>query len=118
MPGVERYELLVIGSGEAGKHLTWNIAQAGRRTAVVERKYIGGSCPNIACLLSKNVIRSAKANWFARSCPRIWHSSVPSIFCMITDPKLARVGLNRLRSHEPGFSSDQFHSGCLEASTL
>jgi pyruvate/2-oxoglutarate dehydrogenase complex dihydrolipoamide dehydrogenase (E3) component len=66
MPGIERYEILVIGSGEAGKHLTWNTAQAGHRTAVVERKYIGGSCPNIACLPSKNVIRSAKANWFAR----------------------------------------------------
>jgi pyruvate/2-oxoglutarate dehydrogenase complex dihydrolipoamide dehydrogenase (E3) component len=66
MPSVERYEVLVIGSGEAGKNLTWNLAQAGHRTAVVERKYIGGSCPNIACLPSKNVIRSAKANWFAR----------------------------------------------------
>jgi pyruvate/2-oxoglutarate dehydrogenase complex dihydrolipoamide dehydrogenase (E3) component len=63
---MEHYEILVIGSGESGKHLTWNLAQAGHRTAVVERKYIGGSCPNIACLPSKNVIRSAKANWFAR----------------------------------------------------
>src|SRR2546426_4613542 len=66
MSEIERYEILVIGSGEADKHLTWNLAQAGHRTAVVERKYIGGSCPNIACLPSKNVIRSAKANWFAR----------------------------------------------------
>jgi pyruvate/2-oxoglutarate dehydrogenase complex dihydrolipoamide dehydrogenase (E3) component len=66
MPEVEHYEILVIGSGESGKHLTWNMAQAGHRTAVVERKYIGGSCPNVACLPSKNVIRSAKANWFAR----------------------------------------------------
>ena len=66
MPDIERYDILVIGSGESGKHLTWNLAQAGHRTAVVERKYIGGSCPNIACLPSKNVIRSAKANWFAR----------------------------------------------------
>ena len=66
MPGIERYEILVIGSGEAGKNLTWTMAQAGYRTAVVERKYIGGSCPNVACLPSKNVIRSAKATWFAR----------------------------------------------------
>src|SRR5437016_1100155 len=66
MPDIERYDMLVIGSGEAGKHLTWTLAQAGHRTAVVERKYIGGSCPNIACLPSKNVIRSAKAHWFAR----------------------------------------------------
>jgi pyruvate/2-oxoglutarate dehydrogenase complex dihydrolipoamide dehydrogenase (E3) component len=66
MSEADRYEILVIGSGEAGKHLTWNMAQAGHRTAVVERKYIGGSCPNIACLPSKNVIRSAKASWFAQ----------------------------------------------------
>jgi pyruvate/2-oxoglutarate dehydrogenase complex dihydrolipoamide dehydrogenase (E3) component len=66
MTDAEHYEILVIGSGEAGKHLTWTMARGGHRTAVVERKYIGGSCPNIACLPSKNVIRSAKANWFAR----------------------------------------------------
>ena len=66
MHEIEHYEILVIGSGEAGKWMTWTMAQAGHRTAVVERKYIGGSCPNIACLPSKNVIRSAKANWFAR----------------------------------------------------
>ncbi len=46
MSEISHYEILVIGSGEAGKHLTWNLAQFGRRTAVVERKYIGGSCPN------------------------------------------------------------------------
>jgi pyruvate/2-oxoglutarate dehydrogenase complex dihydrolipoamide dehydrogenase (E3) component len=66
MSEVERYEILVIGSGESGKWITWTMAQAGHRTAVVERKYIGGSCPNIACLPSKNVIHSAKANWFAK----------------------------------------------------
>ena len=59
MPELERYEILIIGSGEAGKHLAWTLAQAGHHTAVVERKYVGGSCPNIACLPSKNVIRSA-----------------------------------------------------------
>ena len=60
MPEIENYEILVIGSGEAGKYLAWTMAKAGHRTAVVERKYIGGSCPNIACLPSKNVIHSAK----------------------------------------------------------
>jgi pyruvate/2-oxoglutarate dehydrogenase complex dihydrolipoamide dehydrogenase (E3) component len=66
MPEKKHCEILVIGSGESGKWITWTMAQEGHRTAVVERKYIGGSCPNIACLPSKNVIRSAKANWFAR----------------------------------------------------
>jgi len=56
----EQLEILVIGSGEAGKWITWEMASAGRRTAVVERRWIGGSCPNINCLPSKNEIFSAK----------------------------------------------------------
>jgi pyruvate/2-oxoglutarate dehydrogenase complex dihydrolipoamide dehydrogenase (E3) component len=56
----ERYEDLVLGSGAGGKLLAWPLARSGRRTAVVERRWIGGSCPNIACLPSKNEIWSAK----------------------------------------------------------
>jgi pyruvate/2-oxoglutarate dehydrogenase complex dihydrolipoamide dehydrogenase (E3) component len=56
----EQFDLLIVGSGEAGKNLAWTMAKSGRRTAVVERKLIGGSCPNIACLPSKNIIHSAK----------------------------------------------------------
>ena len=61
MPETDHYEALIIGSGESGKYIAWTMAKAGRRTAVVERKLIGGSCPNIACLPSKNIIHSAKA---------------------------------------------------------
>jgi pyruvate/2-oxoglutarate dehydrogenase complex dihydrolipoamide dehydrogenase (E3) component len=56
----ERYEVLILGSGEGGKKLAWHMARSGRRTAVVERRWIGGSCPNIACLPSKNEIWSAR----------------------------------------------------------
>ena len=42
------------------------MARVGRRTAVVERRWIGGSCPNIACLPSKNEIWSAKVAHLAR----------------------------------------------------
>jgi pyruvate/2-oxoglutarate dehydrogenase complex dihydrolipoamide dehydrogenase (E3) component len=59
-PGeVEKCDVLVLGSGEAGKYIAWTMAAAGRKTALIERRYIGGSCPNIACLPSKNVIYSA-----------------------------------------------------------
>jgi pyruvate/2-oxoglutarate dehydrogenase complex dihydrolipoamide dehydrogenase (E3) component len=61
---VESYDVLVIGSGEAGKYLAWTMAGEGHRTAVVERKLIGGSCPNIACLPSKNIIQSAEVRAF------------------------------------------------------
>ncbi len=56
----EQFEVLIFGSGEAGKLLAWHMAGSGRRTAVVERRWIGGSCPNIACLPSKNEIWSAR----------------------------------------------------------
>jgi len=54
------YEVLILGSGAGGKLLSWHMARAGHRTAVVERKWIGGSCPNINCLPSKNEVWSAK----------------------------------------------------------
>ncbi|MGA2244998.1 MAG: FAD-dependent oxidoreductase [Verrucomicrobiota bacterium] len=64
----EDYDLLVLGSGEGGKYLAWTLAQKGMKAAVIERKYVGGSCPNIACLPSKNIIHSAKvASYFFRS---------------------------------------------------
>ena len=56
----ERYEMLVLGSGAGGKLLAWQMAKSGHRRAVVERKLIGGSCPNTNCLPSKNEIWSAK----------------------------------------------------------
>ena len=65
---LEEYDLVVIGSGEGGKYLAWTLARKGQRVAVIERRWIGGSCPNIACLPSKNVIHSAKvASLFYRS---------------------------------------------------
>jgi pyruvate/2-oxoglutarate dehydrogenase complex dihydrolipoamide dehydrogenase (E3) component len=56
----ERFETLVLGSGFGGKLIAWHMAKSGRRTAVVERRWIGGACPNIACMPSKNEIRSAE----------------------------------------------------------
>jgi pyruvate/2-oxoglutarate dehydrogenase complex dihydrolipoamide dehydrogenase (E3) component len=60
MAHAEQFDILILGSGEAGKYLAWHMARAGHRTAVVERQWIGGSCPNINCLPSKNEIWSAK----------------------------------------------------------
>jgi pyruvate/2-oxoglutarate dehydrogenase complex dihydrolipoamide dehydrogenase (E3) component len=62
----EEYDVVVLGSGEAGKHITWTLASRGKRVAVIERRYVGGSCPNIACLPSKNVIHSAKVASYVR----------------------------------------------------
>jgi pyruvate/2-oxoglutarate dehydrogenase complex dihydrolipoamide dehydrogenase (E3) component len=61
----ERVEILILGSGYGGKLLAWHMAQSGKRTAVIERRWIGGSCPNIACLPSKNEIWSARVAYLA-----------------------------------------------------
>ena len=66
MPERERFEALILGSGNGGMFLAWHLARSGQRTAVVERRWIGGSCPNINCLPSKNEIWSAKVADLAR----------------------------------------------------
>jgi pyruvate/2-oxoglutarate dehydrogenase complex dihydrolipoamide dehydrogenase (E3) component len=68
MRNPEEYDVVVLGSGEAGKYIAWTEARKGMRAVVIEKKYVGGSCPNIACLPSKNIIHSAKiASYFWRS---------------------------------------------------
>jgi len=66
MSEIERFDVLIFGSGAGGKLTAWTSASEGLRTGVVERGLIGGSCPNIACLPTKNVVHSAKVADFVR----------------------------------------------------
>jgi pyruvate/2-oxoglutarate dehydrogenase complex dihydrolipoamide dehydrogenase (E3) component len=64
----EEYDLVILGGGTGSTIAAWTFAGEGKRVAVVDRKYIGGSCPNIACLPSKNIIHSAKVvSYFQRA---------------------------------------------------
>jgi pyruvate/2-oxoglutarate dehydrogenase complex dihydrolipoamide dehydrogenase (E3) component len=64
----EEFDLVILGGGTGSTVAAWTFAGEGKRVAVVDRKYIGGSCPNIACLPSKNIIHSAKiASYIRRS---------------------------------------------------
>jgi pyruvate/2-oxoglutarate dehydrogenase complex dihydrolipoamide dehydrogenase (E3) component len=64
----EEYDVVILGGGTGSTVAAWTFASEGKRVAVIERKYIGGSCPNIACLPSKNIIHSAQAAaYFQRS---------------------------------------------------
>ena len=65
-PKTEEYDLVVLGSGTGSKVAAWTTAEQGKRVALIERKYIGGSCHNIACLPSKNIIHSAKVASYVR----------------------------------------------------
>src|SRR3981189_1193137 len=89
----EQFEVLILGSGAGGKLLAWHMAQSGRRTAVVERRWIGGSCPNIACLPSKNEI------WSAKVAHLVHHAAQ---FGMTTGPVAVDMATVRRRKRDMG----------------
>jgi pyruvate/2-oxoglutarate dehydrogenase complex dihydrolipoamide dehydrogenase (E3) component len=55
----EHFDAIVIGTGQAGPALAVRLAAAGRRTAILERKRIGGTCVNVGCIPTKTLIASA-----------------------------------------------------------
>jgi pyruvate/2-oxoglutarate dehydrogenase complex dihydrolipoamide dehydrogenase (E3) component len=64
----EDFDLVILGGGTGSTVAAWTFAGEGKRVAVIDRKYIGGSCPNIACLPSKNIVHTAKvASYFRQS---------------------------------------------------
>ena len=63
---LEEYDLVILGGGTGSTIAAWTFAKQGKRVAAIDRKYIGGSCPNIACLPSKNIIHSAKVASYVR----------------------------------------------------
>src|SRR3984885_13306634 len=66
MTEAEHFDALVLGSGPGGNLLAWHLAPSGQRVAVVERRYVGGSCPNIACMPSKNEVWGARIAYLVR----------------------------------------------------
>ena len=74
----ENYRNIVIGSGEGGKYLAWHLSSSGEQSAVIERRWIGGSCPNINCLPSKNEIWSAKVANLVYNAGRFGSMAVPA----------------------------------------
>jgi pyruvate/2-oxoglutarate dehydrogenase complex dihydrolipoamide dehydrogenase (E3) component len=66
----EYFDVVILGSGQGGKHLAWHLGQSGKRVAVVERRWVGGSCPAVACLPSKNELWSARVAHLVRNAAR------------------------------------------------
>ena len=63
----EDFDVVILGGGTGATLAAWTFAAEGKRVVVIDRKYIGGSCPNIACLPSKNIIHSAKVASYVRN---------------------------------------------------
>jgi pyruvate/2-oxoglutarate dehydrogenase complex dihydrolipoamide dehydrogenase (E3) component len=66
MPDPEGYDAVVIGSGQGGGPFAGALARAGRKTALIERAFVGGTCVNYGCTPTKTMIASAEAAYIAR----------------------------------------------------
>jgi pyruvate/2-oxoglutarate dehydrogenase complex dihydrolipoamide dehydrogenase (E3) component len=62
----QHYDAVVIGAGQAGVPLATTLAKAGRKTALVEREHVGGTCINEGCTPTKTMVASAKVAYFDR----------------------------------------------------
>ena len=63
---MDHFDAVVIGSGQAGMPLAISLAEAGRRTAIVERQHVGGTCINEGCTPTKTMVASARVAYLAR----------------------------------------------------
>jgi pyruvate/2-oxoglutarate dehydrogenase complex dihydrolipoamide dehydrogenase (E3) component len=95
----EEYDVVILGGGTGSTIAAWTFAGQGQRVAVIDRKYIGGSCPNIACLPSKNIIHSAKVASYFRDSEQfgITHTGFKVEMRAVRERKRGMVrGLNEL----------------------
>lgn len=63
---MKHYDAIIIGAGQAGVPLAKKMAEAGKKTAIIEKRYVGGTCINDGCTPTKAMIASAKAAYQAR----------------------------------------------------
>ncbi|WP_428538936.1 FAD-dependent oxidoreductase [Rhodopila sp.] len=89
----EHFDILILGSGQGGKLLAWHMGRAGKRVAVVERRWVGGSCPAVACLPSKNELWSARVAHLVASADQ---------FGIVTDRP--RTDMSKVRRRKQGAS--------------
>src|ERR1700746_2839551 len=63
---MDQYDAIIIGAGQAGGPLSTALAQAGQKTALIEREHVGGTCINEGCTPTKTMVASARVAYLAR----------------------------------------------------
>src|SRR5262245_60909622 len=103
----EHFQIVILGSGQGGKLLAWHLARSGQRVATVERRWVGGSCPAVACLPSKNEI------WGARVAHLAQHAGA---FGTVTGPVKTDMAKVRRRKQDMVEREIAFHLNPYKAS--
>ena len=62
----EKFDAIIIGTGQSGPAMAQRMTQAGKKTAIIERKLFGGTCVNVGCIPTKALVASARAAYMAR----------------------------------------------------
>ncbi|HUC12498.1 MAG TPA: mercuric reductase [Stellaceae bacterium] len=110
MSDPEQFDAVILGSGQGGKLLAWDMARSGRRTAVIERRWIGGSCPNVACMPSKNEIWAARVAHLARHAGRFGTVTGP----VTTDMAAIRRRKSDMVNREIGLHLENYQTSGAE----
>ena len=107
MPQIEEFDVVILGSGQGGKLLAWHLGQSGKKVAVVERRWIGGSCPEVACLPSKNELWSAHVAHLVQNAAK---------FGTLVDA--VKIDIRKVRSRKQGMIDRvvAFHRGAYKES--
>src|ERR1700739_4122494 len=95
----ETFDVVILGSGQGGKRLAWHLGRSGKKVAVVERRWVGGSCPAVACLPSKNELWSARVAHLVRNA---------TSFGTIVD--VVRTDMERVRRRKQGMVDREIES--------
>jgi pyruvate/2-oxoglutarate dehydrogenase complex dihydrolipoamide dehydrogenase (E3) component len=107
MPETEHLDVVILGSGQGGKQLAWHLGRSGRKVAAVERRWVGGSCPAVACLPSKNELWSARVAHLVREAARFG-----------TSTGAVRTDMRKVRGRKQDMIDREieFHVGAYKAS--
>jgi pyruvate/2-oxoglutarate dehydrogenase complex dihydrolipoamide dehydrogenase (E3) component len=107
MTQTEHFDTVILGSGQGGKLLAWHLARSGKKVAVVERRWVGGACPAVACLPSKNEL------WSARVAHLVQHAAQ---FGTVTDA--VRTDMHKVRSRKQDMvdRETEFHLNAYKSS--
>jgi pyruvate/2-oxoglutarate dehydrogenase complex dihydrolipoamide dehydrogenase (E3) component len=107
MPETEHLDVVILGSGQGGKLLAWHLGRSGKKVAVVERRWVGGSCPAVACMPSKNELWSARVAHVVRNA---------SHFGTVTGPVSIDMRKVRIRKQDMIDREIELHLGAYKAS--
>jgi pyruvate/2-oxoglutarate dehydrogenase complex dihydrolipoamide dehydrogenase (E3) component len=89
----ERVDAVVVGAGQGGKPLAIDLAKSGRRTVLVERKWVGGTCINVGCTPTKTMVASARAAYTARRGPEYGVHGVENVTVVLSEVRRRKQGI-------------------------